>query len=309
MRLLLRPFVFTAAAVVGVLGFIAWLPSSWWLVELTASWRVQILLGALALGAIALALRGWIAVSIAVATVVLCGPSVASAFLRATPDAPDGASTLRVGHVNLQKQPLPLDDIVKEARARRTDVFVLMSVRAEDRENLPARVGEYAIFVPPLARDFAMLTRERIVAIIDPYVYALPGSSISVAVELDDGTRVSLLGLHTQSPMTPNRTSGRNVQLRAIGEWANDRDGPHVAFGDFNTTPWSHEFERVLRDADLDSSLDGFGLQPSWPARLGPFGITIDHLLHSSDLVTVGRATGPTFGSEHRSLWVTLAVR
>jgi endonuclease/exonuclease/phosphatase (EEP) superfamily protein YafD len=76
--------------------------------------------------------------------------------------------------------------------------------------------------------------------------------------------------------------------------------------GDLNASPWSHSF-RSLADSDLINSLNGFGLQASWPAVLGPFGVPIDHLLHSAELTTVSREIGPSLGSEHRSVFITLA--
>lgn len=57
----------------------------------------------------------------------------------------------------------------------------------------------------------------------------------------------------------------------------------------------------------LVNSLRCRGLQPSWPAALGPLGIPIDHLLHGPELATVGRERGPAFGSDHRMLHVRLA--
>jgi endonuclease/exonuclease/phosphatase (EEP) superfamily protein YafD len=55
------------------------------------------------------------------------------------------------------------------------------------------------------------------------------------------------------------------------------------------------------------NSLDGFGLQPTWPAGQPWFAIPIDHLLHSDQLTTVERSTGPANGSDHRPIEVTLA--
>jgi endonuclease/exonuclease/phosphatase (EEP) superfamily protein YafD len=308
-RLVLRPFVFVAAVGVGILGVVAWLPSAWWAFELVASWRTQIVVAAVVVALVALLFRGRVSLVIAVLTLVLCAPSVVSALTRGQPEAPEGGTALRVGHLNLQAAPLRVDDLIAEIRSNDTDVFVVMSVRAEDRANLPSRAGGYRVIVPPLARDLVVFTRARVAATIDPYVYALPGSSVSFAVELRNGTRVSLLALHVQSPLTPNRTDDRNVQLRAIADWAADQPGASIVFGDLNTTPWSTAFDELLGRSELVSSLDGFGLQPSWPARFGGFGIAIDHLLHSQELVTVARSTGRAFGSQHRSLWVTLAVR
>ncbi len=80
-----------------------------------------------------------------------------------------------------------------------------------------------------------------------------------------------------------------------------------MVVGDLNASPWSYAF-RPLADSDLVNSLNGFGLQATWPSVLGPFGVPIDHLLHSAEFTTVTRRTGPSLGSEHRSVFITLAL-
>jgi endonuclease/exonuclease/phosphatase (EEP) superfamily protein YafD len=77
--------------------------------------------------------------------------------------------------------------------------------------------------------------------------------------------------------------------------------------GDFNATPWSPSFKRLARDGRLGNSLDGFGLQVSWPESNVLLRIPIDHALLGPGLATTERGTGPSFGSQHRSLLVTVA--
>ncbi len=81
-----------------------------------------------------------------------------------------------------------------------------------------------------------------------------------------------------------------------------------MVLGDLNAVPWSAALHDVEHDARLSSSSDGFGLQASWPASLGFFGVPIDQLLYSRDLTVTDRRTRAGFGpSSHRSVWVTLA--
>ncbi len=129
------------------------------------------------------------------------------------------------------------------------------------------------------------------------------------ARELDmefDGVPIRILALHPPSPTSTGKVSTRDEQLAAVPDWAAAQDRPVVIVGDLNASPWSHAF-RPLTDSDLVNSVNGFGLQATWPALLGPFGVPIDHLLHSAELTTVTRRTGPSLGSEHRSVFITLA--
>ena len=130
--------------------------------------------------------------------------------------------------------------------------------------------------------------------------------SIEVITELD-GTPVKVLGTHPLSPVTSARAAARDEQLRIIGGWAALQDVPVIVTGDFNASTWSRGFALVTGAADLLNSQRGFGVQPSWPAGYPLAGIPIDHLVHSRELVTVDRYLGESLGSDHFSLFVTVA--
>lgn len=130
--------------------------------------------------------------------------------------------------------------------------------------------------------------------------------SIEVITELD-GAQIKVLGTHPLSPVSRTRAVARDEQLRIIGEWAARQDVPVIVTGDFNASTWSHGFSLVTREAKLINSQRGFGVQPSWPAGYPLFGIPIDHLVHSSELTTVDRHLGESLGSDHVSLFVTVA--
>ncbi len=123
------------------------------------------------------------------------------------------------------------------------------------------------------------------------------------------GERVNVLAIHPLSPTSKRRAELRDEYLREVSLWARGRDGPVVIVGDFNATPWSSSFRRLKSSAGLRNSMSGHGLQPTWPVGLGPLMIPIDHALHSPDLAVVERRTGPSLGSDHRPLVLTLARR
>lgn len=78
--------------------------------------------------------------------------------------------------------------------------------------------------------------------------------------------------------------------------------------GDFNATPWSPSFHRLAHEGRLFNSLDGFGLQVSWPESNLALRIPIDHALLGPGLAATDRGTGPAFGSQHRSLHITVTA-
>ncbi|HEX2154932.1 MAG TPA: endonuclease/exonuclease/phosphatase family protein [Acidimicrobiia bacterium] len=118
---------------------------------------------------------------------------------------------------------------------------------------------------------------------------------------------VAVLGIHPVAPTTAERSALRNAQMEFAGEWSDQQAGPHVVVGDFNATPWSYPFRRILRDTELVNSQRGFGIQPTFPAY-NPFliRVPIDHLLHSPDLEVIERRLGPPLGSDHFPVVVEL---
>jgi endonuclease/exonuclease/phosphatase (EEP) superfamily protein YafD len=80
--------------------------------------------------------------------------------------------------------------------------------------------------------------------------------------------------------------------------------GPVAVAGDLNTTPWSREFRRLLARSGLDGPLLRAG---TFPAKLGRFGLPIDHVLAGRGLHVATVAPGPDLGSDHRPVITRLA--
>ena len=113
---------------------------------------------------------------------------------------------------------------------------------------------------------------------------------------------LAMLGLGVPAP-----ASARYMTGAALLEWCRD-DGSTFCPGYIAAMADYQSVLQSLEDsADLRNSAYGYGVQATWPSRAGPLGIPIDQLLYSRELTVTDRSTGPTFGSEHRSLWVTIA--
>ncbi len=128
------------------------------------------------------------------------------------------------------------------------------------------------------------------------------------ALDIDDQGLVAVRVLHPDLPFTlfavhpahairrrslrPQRAFlGRLAALvRRVG-------GPVAVAGDLNTTPWSREFRRLLAQSGLDGPLLRAG---TFPARLGRFGLPIDHVLTGGGLRLAAVEPGPDLGSDHR---------
>jgi endonuclease/exonuclease/phosphatase (EEP) superfamily protein YafD len=132
---------------------------------------------------------------------------------------------------------------------------------------------------------------------------AARSSGVRVVVRIGDRP-VTVIGVRTLSPRGGVASVARDLELNDVAWWVGNEQNPVILVGDLNVTPWSFAFRRLLGDTGLRNSQEGWGLQPTWPDGVPPLMIPIDHALLSDGLVTVDRRTGPSLGSEHRSLQV-----
>jgi endonuclease/exonuclease/phosphatase (EEP) superfamily protein YafD len=133
--------------------------------------------------------------------------------------------------------------------------------------------------------------------------------AVEVIYSLDSGREVAVLGVHPLAPVGERASGLRDAQLAFAANWASEQSLPTVVAGDFNASPWSHAFRRLVARGDLRDSQRGFGLQQSFPASSNPvFRIAIDHVLVSDDIGVEGRRLDEPIGSDHFPVVVDLLV-
>ena len=120
---------------------------------------------------------------------------------------------------------------------------------------------------------------------------------------------IEILSTHPLAPTDRARAALRDAQLQFATDWLADQEGVFAVVGDFNATPWSSPFIKMLAGADVRNSQIGFGLQPSFPTTSSfLLRVPIDHLVHSDTLTVIDRRLGPTMGSDHFPLVVDLEL-
>ncbi|MCI0436743.1 MAG: endonuclease/exonuclease/phosphatase family protein, partial [Gemmatimonadetes bacterium] len=120
------------------------------------------------------------------------------------------------------------------------------------------------------------------------------------------GAPVALLSTHLYWPLGPHSAAVRNRQLDGIARLARASVTPLAVVGDFNVTPFSPYFSRLLREGGLRNCANGAALAPTWPARVPPLFIRIDHCLATPDLSATGVRIGPYVGSDHYPIAVDI---
>jgi endonuclease/exonuclease/phosphatase (EEP) superfamily protein YafD len=290
-----------AASVLGLLG------SWWWPFDLLASFRPQYA-ASLGLVAAAALLLGRPATALGLGSLALVNLAALAPFLLGTGPAAASGDGLTVVSFNVGISNPARADVMRFVDREAPDLVFLYESSFEWEDAAVALGIPYRLVsvVPPgTLTGITIMARDG----FDATPVATPlTASTAAAVEVEiGGTRATVIGTHPPSPTSGARSERRDRILDEVGRWVAGRTGPVLVVGDLNATPWSAGYRRLKDPGGLVDSLRGRGLQPSWPDGWGPLMITIDHALHTADLVSVERRTGPANGSAHRPLIVTVA--
>ena len=304
---LIGTFVTVVAVFLACLTTVGFLGGVWWGFDLAAHFRVQYAALLVPVVAVLAGLRWWRTALMAGFALVVNLALFVPLYL-GSPAPALGSATLEILSFNVTASNPERSMVIDYLADSQADIIFLheSSIDWEDalaRADLPYRMID-AREPGSVFGTLALVGEDTVANVIALGDFGQ--LSIEVVAELD-GQEIRVLGSHPLSPVSPNRAEARDEQLRLIGKWAARQTVPVVVTGDFNASTWSRGFSLVDDEADLVNSQKGFGVQASWPAGFTLFGIPIDHLVHSPELTTVDRRLGESLGSDHFSLFVTVA--
>ncbi len=287
-------FGLALATIAGFLGALAW-----WL-DLFAHFRVHYAVAAALLAVASLAVRRR---GPAAAAAVLLGINVASIapYLSAIPAAA-GPPTLKIVFFNLWENNPDTGPALDFLRRENADVVVLGEVEPHWAKALDGLADLYPHRLDRLDCrenghcEMTMLSKK-------PWIKAAAGRHdqskppIVWARFLKDGRDFTVLGTHLSWSLGPRSARMQRRQVESLAALARGFDGPLVVAGDFNFTPWSARFRRFEEASGLRRA--GGGIVPTWPARIMPLGIPIDHVFAGPGFASATARSGPDVGSDH----------
>lgn len=277
-----------------------------WPFELFEHFRVQYLvLGVVAIGG-TLAVRdhrGYFDAAVIATLVHVCS------LLPAAPVAhgPARGTPVRVLVLNVLTSSSSHDAVRRLITDTRPDIVALVEVDKIWLDALAPVLAEYAGRIEEPRWDnfgIALYARGPVTGAVEELGSGRPTIVAQVSVA---SVSLSVIVTHPWPPMNAIAADALGVQLDAIAVRA--RSMPNaLVMGDFNTTPWSRRFRRLLSASGLCDSRDGFGIQPTYPANLWLARIPIDHLLHACTIGVTGRWVERDVGSDHLPVVVDLVV-
>jgi endonuclease/exonuclease/phosphatase (EEP) superfamily protein YafD len=306
------PLVAVIAALLAVASVAAFLGEAWPAFDLVANFRPHLTVGVL-VGALALALGRWYRSAALIGIVAAVNLAVVAPLFVASGDAAepivdDSVVDVRIMSFNVLSHNENYQGVIDFIASEAPDVVVLHEVSRPWEEALTAAGLGYEI-TRGRTDDliFGSLVMAPPSSTVQSFGFALSNPR-AIEVILPEG--VAVLGIHPVAPFPQAETERRRFQFEFASLWALAQEGPRVITGDFNAGPWSYHFRRLQASTGFHNSQRGYGLELSYPAEAHPlFQVSIDHLLHSPELVVLDRRLGPPMGSDHLPLVVDLAIR
>ncbi len=230
---------------------------------------------------------------------------------------PGAPRTLRVLQANILYESDTHDAVLDMLRAADADVVVLLEVTPLWESKLKALSEAYPysrVLAQSGAFGLAVLSRLPVeewqtiepAGAVLPAALRLPAILARISV---DGRSGNVLAAHAFPPVSPGLASRRNQQIAALAEIVHGLSGPVILLADLNATPWSPQFQDLLRDGGLTDARRGYGLKPTWPTFWpGILRIPIDHCLTTRGITVQDFRTGSATGSDHLPIIVDLSL-
>lgn len=284
----------------------------WWL-DVLANFRPQYVVSLVILGLVVLMSRwrriGYGILTVAAINLVFVLPLYVGSPGVADPDLP----SLRVMSFNLLSTNASYSDVIEYIRTVDPDLVLLHEASRPWEVAIEAANLDYQVIRPRsdslIFGTLVMVRGEDVEAISYGFAEAQPRAVSIMYRPTGWPEGVSVLSTHPLAPTEKDRAQLRDAQLDFAATWAADQEDGFIVVGDFNATPWSWPFRKLMARAPLRNSQLGFGVQPSFPtSSTFLMRVPIDHLLHSDTLSVVDRRLGPAMGSDHFPLVVDLQL-
>lgn len=307
-----------AVALLGLATLLSFAGAAWWLFDLFAHFHLQCLALVALTAVYAVALRARRRLAVLVGLAVLHLWPLWRHGGGATPQA-QGSERWQVALSNVNQDFGNKGKVLTWLEGVEADAVVLVEVDGRWLSAIGTVGGRFPHRAEVARNDrfgLAVLSRQplRAVRVLEP----VAGSRVVLWVEVESPLGpVGLAAIHVPPPIGAGLSAERDALIAALpgalppAPRSQDLQGGSplvgvVLAGDFNATPWSAGFAPLLAEG-FDHGRRGQGLQATWPASLGAWGIPIDHVLTRGGVAVVHQRLEPDVGSDHLPLRATLA--
>lgn len=277
-----------------------------WALDLLSHFRWQYLVAAGVVMLMAVGRRAWGMAAASLATLVL-NVWLIFGFVAEAGEPKEEGPELKVMCLNLFVGNGEMDRVMAEVERIDADVVMFVEVSLDWGERLKALEPRYPHFrvEPNGVCGLAVFSRLPLEEVKTVSLGSLGFPVIQATVSVD-GQRWVLIGAHPLPPMASRGYLGWAEHLGQLGGHVTGVGLPTVVMGDLNATPWCHGMRELLRTSELgfrlaDAAAPWYAAFPTWSVG-APFGIHIDHILCTLELVLDQYEVGEDVGSDHRAV-------
>ncbi|MFN3827021.1 MAG: endonuclease/exonuclease/phosphatase family protein [Micavibrio sp.] len=297
-----------ACLVLMLLGFlISFLSPYWWIGDLLRNMILQFFIGATILAVFFLLTKRKISLIACSAVMIMTLAMILEPY-QPTANAADDQSSLSIMHFNRLVSRQNHEELKEEILNLSPDIVILQEANQSLVNMTDGIKDKYPYGVTKLYRGaFGMIILSRH-PITDHQIIEIPGpyfvnytirSEISIP-NLDQP--LVLYGLHALPPMDHLKWLQRNIELESIAQKISAETSPYVIMaGDWNITPYSPFFKRLLENSGLRYQRPTPYPVPTWPVQFTCplLQIPIDHILAKPSLTLYDWQRLPAFDSDH----------
>ena len=302
-------FVLIASALLADFIIFGLLGRVWWFFDLFSNFQAYYFIFALIALIYFLLRRKWKLVLIPLAVILVSGWMFFSVYIPRNSSSPVNdkdyeSAQMRVLFYNIFAYNNDFDGVANYVNDVNPDLFIVAEMVENSFNEIAKRIPEYkykqwedGVSTGGDIAFFSKIEPTKINVIDFNESFNLPWFRFEFTIK---NKPLVVYGIHPSPPMNSELYKSRSVQLEKLAEQIKKEDSQVVVIGDFNTTPYSPVFQKLLSQSGLNDSRRGFGVHASWPNWLpAPFRIPIDHSLISDNVVLKSREIGLTLNSEH----------
>ena len=230
----------------------------------------------------------------------------------------DRSNVLRVMSFNICALNLEIGSIATSIRSTNPDLVLLVEVTPRMMIDLKVELeNDFSYSFRSPGGGLGVLSK---LSLKEPMGIKFPGSNATNLITTIEYQHrlIKIIGTHPFAPRRASLFEYRNLQLESIGNYLKDSQTSTILLGDFNLTPWSPYYQRLVKTANLHNTRMGFGILPTWlrgtdyvefPSWSFPIlNIPIDHILITKDIKVLRTYTGDPGNSDHAPLISELAI-
>ncbi len=290
-----------------------------WVFDLFRHFLLQYALLAFVFALLGLARKLWPCVLAMIVLCGLCGYEIISRIDYIPPPTAEALAEpdlLKVITYNRHHSLTSHQEMVDFIKAENPDIFFILEANETHAEALKKDMKEtYAYqLLFPKENAFGMVAASRLPLKVKWKTVSqikmkggLENFILIAKIQPEGFPPVSFYALHAPPPLRPWFFAQRNAELEHAAALINIKHkyatDNVVLLGDWNITPYSPFFSRLLESTGFKNQTMSRFFLPTWPAQYYSFfQIPIDHILHRGRMTLIDKRRGPSLGSDHHAV-------